>query len=184
MRMERRRSSLTPCWPRLEAGDTRLEVEEPIFQLEQVTLTTVQCCTVLYCTVLYCTVSRSPSPGTPRPGTRRPRTPAVSPSTTGSAGGPDRSAPDQNAYLPRNDTDTFTVQGAEDTPHDSISPLPLSADDKRKYKKGNKHKGDYCFVDLGLEPAPAPAPGPDKRRSSSFSCSQHKPWKTLTFNKK
>ena len=36
MRMERRRSSLTPCWPRLEAGDTRLEVEEPIFQLEQV----------------------------------------------------------------------------------------------------------------------------------------------------
>ena len=92
----------------------------------------------------------------------------------------------KNAYLPRNDTDTFTVQGAEDPPppHDSISPLPLSADDKRKYKKGNKHKGDYCFVDLGLEPAPATAPGPDKRRSSSFSCSQHKPWKTLTFNKK
>ena len=57
MRMERRRSSLTPCWPRLEAGDTRLEVEEPIFQLEQVTLTTVQCCTVPYCTA-----SRSPSP--------------------------------------------------------------------------------------------------------------------------
>ena len=39
MRMERRRSSLTPCWPRLEAGDSRLEVEEPIFQLEQVSVT-------------------------------------------------------------------------------------------------------------------------------------------------
>ena len=66
MRMERRRSSLTPCWPRLEAGDTRLEVEEPIFQLEQVTLTTVLYCTVLYlyCTVLYCeqvTVTRDPA---------------------------------------------------------------------------------------------------------------------------
>ena len=64
--MERRRSSLTPCWPRLEAGDTRLEVEEPIFQLEQVTLTTVLYCTVLYlyCTVLYCeqvTVTRDPA---------------------------------------------------------------------------------------------------------------------------
>ena len=63
MRMERRRSSLTPCWPRLEAGDTRLEVEEPIFQLEldyrrRLYCTVLYCtvCTVVYCTVLYCTV--------------------------------------------------------------------------------------------------------------------------------
>jgi len=59
---------------------------------------------------------------------------------------------------------------------DSISPLSLS--DQRKYKKGNKHKGDYCFVDLGLESGSS---GEQKKRSSSFSHS-NRSWKT--FNKK
>ena len=61
---------------------------------------------------------------------------------------------------------------------DSISPLSVS--DQRKYKKGNKHKGDYCFVDLGLESGSS---GEQKKRSSSFSHS-NRSWKTLTFNKK
>merc|ERR1719410_2794780 len=43
---------------------------------------------------------------------------------------------------------------------DSISPLSVS--DQRKYKKGNKHKGDYCFVDLGLESGSS---GEQKKRS-------------------
>ena len=64
---------------------------------------------------------------------------------------------------------------------DSIS--PLSQEDQRKYKKGNKHKGDYCFVDLGLgEDKVGSQAQADKKRSSSFS--NHRSWKTLTFNKK
>ena len=154
MRMERRRSSLTPCWPRLEAGDTRLEGEGPIFQLEQVSVTREPAAR---------DQEQDQDTSLPHHHWQRWR--------------PRQVRPEQNSES-HNAMNTFTVQGAEEPPHDSISPLPLSADDKRKYKKGNKHKGDYCFVDLGLEPAP------DKRRSSSFSCSQHKPWKTLTFNKK
>ena len=168
MRMERRRSSLTPCWPRLEAGDTRLEVEEPIFQLEQVSGTREPAAR---------DQEQDQDTSLPHHHWQRWRPRQVSTRSKCIILSYKR-APYQNIYREITPTNTFTVQGAEEPPHDSISPLPLSADDKRKYKKGNKHKGDYCFVDLGLEPAP------DKRRSSSFSCSQHKPWKTLTFNKK
>ena len=61
---------------------------------------------------------------------------------------------------------------------DSIS--PLSQEDQKKYRKGNKHKGDYCFVDLGFGEGASGAT--EKKRSSSFS--NNRSWKTLTFNKK
>ena len=54
----------------------------------------------------------------------------------------------------------------------------LSGLERRRYKKGNKHKGDYCLLDLGTG---------HQRRTSSFSSgmgASQKPWKTITYNKK
>lgn len=44
----------------------------------------------------------------------------------------------------------------------------------RRYRKANKHRGDYCLLDM-------------KKRSSSFSSgttSNSRAWKSITFNKK
>ena len=44
----------------------------------------------------------------------------------------------------------------------------------RRYRKANKHRGDYCLLDL-------------KKRSSSFSSGtsrNDRAWKSITFNKK
>ena len=56
----------------------------------------------------------------------------------------------------------------------------LTGLERRRYKKGNKHRGDYCLLDLGAR----------HRRSSSFSSglgagqSRVRQWKTITYNKK
>lgn len=65
--------------------------------------------------------------------------------------------------------------------------------ERRKYKqKGNKHKDDYCFVDLGFEDTKLPGSRPRsssksstevKKRSGSFSFSNNRKWKSITFNK-
>jgi len=58
----------------------------------------------------------------------------------------------------------------------------LTGLERRRYKKGNKHRGgdyDYCLLDLGTG---------IQKRSSSFSGGMggpsQRPWKTVTYNKK
>ena len=58
----------------------------------------------------------------------------------------------------------------------------LAGLERRRYKKGNKHRGgdyDYCLLDLGTG---------IQKRSSSFSGGMggpsQRPWKTVTYNKK
>ena len=59
----------------------------------------------------------------------------------------------------------------------------LSGLERRRYRKANKHRGDYCLLDLGEGAA-------SKRRSSSFSSGmgvssgRQRQWKTITYNKK
>ena len=57
----------------------------------------------------------------------------------------------------------------------------LTGLERRRYKKANKHRGDYCLLDLGTSSAGI------QRRSSSFSSgtgSRQRQWKTITYNKK
>ena len=61
-----------------------------------------------------------------------------------------------------------------------------SLEQKRYKQRGNKHKDDYCFVDLGFEDSKIPVSKPTsevKKRSGSFSFSNNRKWKSITFNK-
>ena len=95
--------------------------------------------------------------------------------------------PSQQILLTRHETEEepiFHLEqmsiSVEDRPGGGRDGLAeLSGLERRRYKKGNKQRGDYdyCLLDLGT----------GQKRSRSFSSGigpSQRPWKTITYNKK
>ena len=87
--------------------------------------------------------------------------------------------PSQQILLNSEEEQIFDLEQMSVPEEESLA--PLSGREWRRYRKANKHRGDYCLLDLGN------GESHQKKRSSSFSSGmgdQVRSWKSITFNKK